>query len=195
MILVLIDSYSETNVSTSYNHTTTGRHTVQTFQLPAGTDYYLTSAKFYLKYTTGNSFNYAFVLFATDGGTLGDTMRPTGSALETTSSAAGSTLSTSYQLIELNFAGTTVLYGGTAYAIGVKLTSYTSGTMNVGIKGSGGTHAGRCCYSSNGTSWGAYGTEDMAFYVYGTEVSAAGSVIKTIPTALISSTTGVKDTQ
>lgn len=193
--MVLIDSYTEAYVSTSYNHTDINRHTVQTFQLPAGTDYYLTSAKLYLKYTTGNSFNYAFVLFATDGGTLGDTMRPTGSALETTSSAAGSTLSTSYALKELNFAGTTVLYGGTAYAIGAKLTSYTSGTMNVGIEGSGGEHAGRCCYSSTGTSWGAYGTEDMAFYVYGTAVSAAGSVKKTIATALISSTTGVNDTQ
>ena len=193
--MALIDSYSESNQSSAYNHTTTGWHTVQTFQLPAGTDYYLTSAKLYLKYTTGNSFNYAFVLFATDGGTLGDTMRPTGSALETTSSAAGSTLSTSYALIELNFAGTTVLYGGTAYAIGVYLPSYTSGTMNVGIKGSSGTHAGRCCYSSNGTSWSAYGSEDLCFYIYGTEVSAAGSVVKTIPTALISSTTGVNDTQ
>lgn len=193
--MVLIDSYSESYVTASYNHADINRHTVQTFQLPAGTDYYLTSAKLYLKYTTGNSFDYAFVLFATDEGTLGDTMRPTGSALETTSSAAGSTLSTSYGLIELNFAGTTVLHGGTAYAIGVKLTSYTSGTLNAGIDGSDGTAAGRCCYSANGTTWSAYGTEDMAFYVYGTAVPAAGSVKKTIPIALISSTTGVNDTQ
>lgn len=193
--MTLIDSYSETNVSTSYNHVDTGRHTVQTFLVPEGTNYYLTSAKAYLKYTTGNSFNYTFVLFATDGGTLGDTMRPTGSALETSSSAAGSTLSTSYALKELSFAGTTVLYGGTAYAIGAKLSSYTSGTMNFGVDGSGGTHAGRCCYSTNGTTWGAYGTEDACFYVYGTAVPTDGSVKKTVATALLSTTTGVNDTQ
>ena len=192
--MALINSYSESYASTSYNHTTTGRYTVQTFLVPEGTDYYLTSAKMWLKYTTGNSFNYTYVLFATDDGTLGDTKRPTGSALETTGAAAGSTLSTSYALKELNFAGTTILYGGTAYAIGAKLSSYTSGTMNVGIDGSGGSHEGRCCYSINGTTWGAYGTEDCCFYIYGTEVVYDGSVKKTIPTALISTTTGINDT-
>jgi len=194
--LVLIDSYSESNQTDAYNHTTTTRYTTQTFQLPAGTDYYLTSAKFYIKYTTSNSFSYAGIIFATDGGTLGDTMRPTGSPLETSSAVAGSTLSTSYALKEVSFAGTTILYGGTAYAIGIRLTQRTSGTMNVGIAGANGTAPGRCCASTNsGTDWGVYGNEDTIFYLYGTAISAAGSVKKTIPTALISSTTGVNDTQ
>lgn len=169
--------------------------TTQTFQLPAGTDYYLTSAKFYIRYTTSNSFSYAGIIFATDGGTLGDTMRPTGSPLETSTAVAGSTLSTSYALKEVQFAGTTVLYGGTAYAIGIRLTQRTSGTMNVGIDGAGDA-PGRCCVSvDSGGEWGVYMNEDLCFYIYGTAVSTAGSVKKTIPTALISSTTGVNDTQ
>lgn len=189
-----IDYMDASTVDASYNFTAVNRTCVQIVRIPAGTDYYATSLKVWVKYTTAYNYNFVYVIYATDAGTYGSTMKPTGSALEQTGSSYGGGLTVGYNWYEKEFAGTTVLYGGEEYAVGIKVSSYTTGTLNVGIDGSGGSHAGNLCYSSNGGStWSTYG-EDLPFYLYGTAVTSDGSVKETIASAILKTTTGINDT-
>lgn len=162
----LIDSYSEANQAIDlYLNSTGDQQLGQSFTLAS--DIVITSLKWYLKKVGTPPGNMVAKLYAATG-TVGSTAIPTGSILATSDTIVADTLTTSYVLIEFTFS---TPYSASAgdYCI---LVEYSSGdgsnSVIVGDDSTSPTHAGNMFYTATpGSGWGAAGTHDLCFYLYG----------------------------
>lgn len=155
-------SYSETNQSTDYDvGNTKGQQAVaQSFTATAGD---LSSARFYLKRVgawTGDSYA---ELYASDGGSP---PKPTGAALATSEVVALSTIGTSYEVVQYDFADAYTLSAATVYHIAFRSDAGGS-TIYVDL-GADNTAPGDAGFMSTETSgvWSSDATADACFYVY-----------------------------
>lgn len=173
----LLDSYSETNVDSSFDMYVSSPGepaSAQIFTTPSSPAYTLSSAKFYIKNNHSKSCNTYAELFDYTG-SVGTTAVPTGSALATSDVVDSAGLTTSYQLITFNFSTPYTLAVSTSYAISYRTTCTYAGDSYleaIGKDQSSPGHAGNAAH--NDGSWTAYSTNDLAFYVYGNEIMGGG---------------------
>jgi hypothetical protein len=188
----LEDSYSESNQDSSdVLGTGSGIHADgQSFT--ASASMVLTSCKFYIKKTNSPTGVINAKLYSHQG-TFGSTGTPN-TLLATSEDVDVSTLSTSYGLITFTFSGVNQypMVNGTHYFI--VYTDYASSGSNVtsmGYDGSSPSAAGNAVRSTNESSWTAFSTWDLPFYVYGAvaiDLAGAQYVIKNYTSISITGT-------
>lgn len=175
----LIASYSEANQNVNGNISSGDATAVgQSF---AGNGDNLDSCKFYIKRNGSPTGNAVAKLYA-HSGTFGTSSVPTGSALDTsTTSFNVATLTTSFQLITFNFAGTYNLINGTNYVIVLEYSGGdTSNRVIAGKDSTSPTDPGNASYFQTGT-WNLEGSPiDLCFYVYGNTPSSASRAMSTL---------------
>ncbi len=183
----LIDSYSETNIDSSYGYDDTWKGYGQSFTASIGG--VLDICKFSLKKVnspTGNG--YAKIYAHT--GTYGTSSTPTGSALATSDAFDVSGLTTDLVLTTLTFSGANKVYLNSGYY--VVTLEWTNGDatnkLGIGDDNSSPSHGGNGCYTS-GSGWGALDAQDMAFYVYFDNATTSTSVTTTSSSTSTSRTT------
>ncbi len=178
----LIDSYSETNQSADYH--IDSAETLKCGQVFHGVTDKLGSAKFYLKKSGSPTGNAVFTLYAVTG-IFGLTAVPTGSALGTSATFDVSTLTTSYQLINLTFSGAQQynMSSGTDYWIGIEYSGGdASNRVDLGHDNTAPTHPGDLAILYSDLNYYAYasGVDACCFYVYTADaVSAGGGILTT----------------
>ena len=160
----LDDSYSETNQNGArelYSGLVT--KVGQSFTSQGGD---IQSVKFYLKKIGAPTGNMVATLYAHTG-TYGSTGKPTGSILATTRAVDVSTLTTSYQLLQLEFNSVYALTAGSYYFVCLEYSGgNASNYVEMGMVGGGSqSHSGNSAYYS-GASWSDYSDQDGCFYVY-----------------------------
>lgn len=162
---VILDSYSETNVSAyAKQYAGFNENVGQALNLPAAKT--LTAAEFYLR-KTGSPTGTVTVRLKAATGTVGTDATPTGAAL-----ASGtfdiSTLTASGQWIKTTFSTPYSAASGD-YAIETVYTGGASGTdLEVGRDESSPTHAGNAFYATtDGGAYAGQSTVDYAFRLYG----------------------------
>lgn len=165
--VVLIDSYSETNVDTQQPLYTGAEIAASQCFLNVNSRT-LDSVKLYLR-KVGTPTGTATVSIYAMTGSYGTTGAPTGSALATSDALTTTTLSTSYALTTFNFTGANriTLSASTYYCIVIQHSASTNAfnDIQVGYDGSSPTHGGNMArYTS---SWTTMATSDMCFYIYG----------------------------
>ena len=167
----IVASYSESNKDYNSIHESSvdNSYIGQCFH---GDGRILTSCKFYLS-TYGspsgmmNPTMYAYLYAST--GTYGTDMKPTGSALATSTPLDISVVPTytSFALEEFIFDGTFTLVAGTAYVIVIAyIGGDASNYLIVGADASSPSADGNYCI--NAGSWYADNSKDLCFYIYGT---------------------------
>jgi hypothetical protein len=164
-ILFLVDSYSESNwnnnilLRNDLNH-----YCGQCFSVSQ--DAVIISCKFYLEpqgaIASGMMIAYLYEMT----GTFGTDGKPTGNQLDITDSINITSLTTNvFTLKEFIFQTGYTLKAGSHYCV---IIGY-SGTQLLCVgRDTTGEHAGNMSYSSDGNSWTASSTNDILFYVYGT---------------------------
>lgn len=165
----LIDSYSETNVSAYNSLYLTGASNLQgCSQSFTGVGQSLTSTKFYLKKSGSPTGSATATLYA-HSGTFGSSSIPTGIALSTSGIFDVSTLTTSPALISFSFLDNLYeMTSGTKYVVALLYSDGdTSNFIQIGVRGSGSSHAGNAATLTGGI-WTRQIGVDTAFYVYGT---------------------------
>jgi hypothetical protein len=162
----LIDSYSETNQSSTGNLSSANALArAQSFTAVGGK---LDSAKFYLKKTLGSPTGNATAKLYAHSGTLGVDGIPTGAALATSDNFDVSTLSSSFALTTLTFTGANKvsLTSGTNYFISFEYSGGDgSNRVGTGEDNTSPTHAGNLASFISG-SWSVIAGSDLCFYVY-----------------------------
>lgn len=174
--IVTVDSYSEANYSAYTSVSSTAGHYLSLGQSFTATGVTLDNVQFYLRKNGSPTGNATAILYA-HSGTYGTNSVPTGSVLARSDNFDVSTLTTSMQLITLNFTGANrySLIAGTKYIIlfeysGGDSSNYTSFALD----NTSSSHTGNMVGSFSG-SWNPTSTNDAIFYVYG-EDGASGSV-------------------
>lgn len=170
---ILIDSYSESNGTSTYSlHGTSG----QRGQSFTGNGNKITSAKFYIS-KNGTLTNSVVARVFAHTGTYGTSSLPTGSALAISDSITASTLSTSLTLVTFTFSGSNqiVLNNGVNYCIELYYP-YDAGTSDyIGMRAdtTSPTHGGNAYFSTT-TAWS---TVDYCFYIYGEATTAVSRLL------------------
>ncbi len=166
--MALVDSYSETNQSSSiglYGFPDEPTCGGQSF---TGDGKNLSSVKFYLKKDGAPDGNMTAYLYAHTG-TFGTSSEPTGDALATSNSLVANDLTTDYQLIEFTFGTPYLLDNGTKYVIVLCCPDVSAANgVIMGIDNTSPTHGGNASYYVD--SWASSSSWDVCFYVYGVEV-------------------------
>ncbi len=185
---ILIDSYSESNSSASYqvgdNHPDkrVGQSFANTIAI------ILDSCKFYLRKNNSPTGNIYVYLYAHTG-TYGSGGKPTGAILATSDGVDSASLSTSLALVNFNFSGANrvVLSANTKYCLVIRHQGGDLGVNSIsyGIDGTSPTHGGNYFYSTDGSSFIA-STEDLPFYVYGSPLPAEVDTTKALAYRVIS---------
>ena len=165
----LVDSYSESNKDVNEGIRSGSKtELAQSFDTGAnGGNIY--SAKFYIKKSGTPTGNVYAILYA-HSGTYGTSSVPTGGALATSDALDISSLTTSYQLIELLFSSSYTMANSTKYCISIQYTGGDPASLIAGADGSSPSHGGNAAYYTD--SWAAQAGIDVCFYVYKTDASA-----------------------
>lgn len=158
---VLLDSYSESNFSTSLNFGNSWFG--QTIINPTAVR--LSSCKFYLKKNGSPTGNAVAELYGRSGGT------PTGIPLATSDNLDVSTLTTSPSLVTFTFSATNriLISANTNYAIILKfINGDGSNFVLIGVDSTSPTHVGSAVISTDGIAWVLSPGNGTIFYIYGT---------------------------
>ena len=157
--LVNADSYSETNQSATFQIFGTTDGAGQSFLGNGGT---LSKAKFYIRWTGAQSTETLNAKIFAHTGTYGTSSAPTGAALATSDNFDSSSLTSSFQLIELNFSGANKisLTNGTPYVVRIDSATVPANGFDVGVDSTSPSHSGN---SVQGTS--GFSSFDTCFYV------------------------------
>lgn len=164
----IIDSYSESNYSSSVTVISGSKEVSACGQSFTGSGSVLKSAQFYLRKNgspTGNA--YVKIYAETHSTAFGTDSLPTGSVLATSNALDVSTLTSSIQLKEFTFSGTgnILLSSGTKY---IAVIEYTNGNpwednILVGLDGTSPAHSGNGVYYDG--SWHYNNSIDYCFYI------------------------------
>ena len=164
---ILIDSYSESNSDNEQVACVTAYPGAgQSFTGKKGK---LIQCKFYLKKESDATGNAVAKLYA-HSGTYGTSSIPTGTALAASGNLDVSTLTTSFQLITINFTGVNqyLFVNGTYYCLALEYAGAIA--VRLGSDASSPSHSGSPFYK-NGATWTTYGSgKDVCFYVYANPV-------------------------
>jgi len=173
--LLLIDGYSEGNVSTtgsSYSGAT-AQHDGNSF---ANTSAILLTKAYMLLAKSGSPTGTVVAKLWSHTGTYGGTDGKPGTLLATSDTVDVSTLAAysdvwAMRFVEFTFSGAQVyaLAASTNYCITIEYAAGNSSNyVRTGLDSSSPTHGGRRVYSTNGTSWTAQSGAEFCFFVYGT---------------------------
>lgn len=174
----LLDSYVEANQSNTYNlYTGSNTGLAQSFLTPNdGNNHSLYSVKFYIKKTGSPTGNATAKLYNISG-SFGTTSVPTGAVLATSNTLDVSSLTTSFQLIEMLFpvGQQYSMVANTNYTIVLEYTGGDgSNNVNFGGDDTSPTHAGNLSAYFGG-SWTAYSGIDSIFYLYYEDAQSSSS--------------------
>lgn len=167
-----LDSYSESNYSGNAIALRNGTFTYAAQSFTNTNASTLDSCKFYIKKVGSPTGNVTAYIYEHDG-TYGSTSSPglTPSILATSDVLDIATLTTSYQVIEIEYSGAEEI-SLTAATYYISAISYTGGDVNnrlvVGLDATTPTHDGNKCKSTDGATWLVDDDEDICFYVEGT---------------------------
>ena len=174
----LLDSYSESNVSTYTPLRSDGIAVGQVGQSFLGNGQKLTRLQFYIKRVGTVTGNLTAGIYAHSSGTFGSTGRPSLSTdpfLTTATAVVESTISTTESLVSFYFNGTFTLANGTPYIAALKPDfGDASNHIAIGIDTTSPTHAGNSSNFASG-GWNASNTQEYPFYVY--TGSTGGAVV------------------
>jgi hypothetical protein len=172
----LVDSYSETNLDASDIFSLYSGATILGGQAFTGNGLVLNSAKMEVRKVLNPSGTFTYKIYSHSGtygtSSVGDTL------LATSDAYTANDLTTSFQLLSLNFTGANkiTLTNGTYYVL---LLSYSGGDSSNRVSHGGdytsGTHSGNACRWRSADLWTAYSTYDMCFYVYGDDAAPTGN--------------------
>lgn len=171
---MVIDSYGEVNydqqVPVVSNTSTNIRAVAQSFQCLTGSNYYLTSVKFYLRRQGVSTFGPITAKLYEHGGTFGTSSVPTGAAIATSTSRDITEISNGagLSLYEFFFTNPWRLIDGTKYIISIEAGSGDfdgNNSLRVGVDSTSPTHSGNYAVNTNGV-WAADATKDVIFYTY-----------------------------
>jgi len=160
----IVDSYSESNFNLYSIVGNTVKATGQTFTAKDGV---LSSVKFFMGKSGSPTGNAVAKIYAITG-TLGTDGKPTGSPLAVSDVLDVSSLSTTLQLVELNFSGINKInLLAMNYCIDLEYSNGNSSNhIRFGIDNSSSSHSGNRFYSLNLSSWTSTISDDNIFYVY-----------------------------
>lgn len=184
--MAVIDEYSSANYDGTDLTMDSRDYQGQSF---TGDGSNLGSAAFYLRKTGSPTGTFTYQIYAHTG-TFGSTGKPTGSVLAESEAYTANDLTTSHQMIELNFTGANqiTLTNGTKYCLVIKHTpGNASNYIRQGIDSSSPSHAGNFFIYT--TSWIAISSYDAIFQVNG--VSSAIATIGGLAKASVASIGGL----
>jgi hypothetical protein len=145
-----------------------GQESAHTVSFKPSQSYYLTSAKFYLAKNGAPSGTIKFGIWEDDGTGKPATANP---AQSSTTGIAIATLTTSWALKQLNFAGTYLLQANKKYHVGVYVSAKTlldgSNFAMVKYGALGCPYTGWEWNSYRNSVWTRYADQGVYFYVYG----------------------------
>lgn len=172
---VIIDSYGESNYTSSITFVYNTHYTGQTI---TGDGTPIGIAKFYLQKNGSPSGNLVAKIYAHTG-TWGSTGIPTGSALAISSAIDSSTIPTSFSLISFPFLGSDriTLANGTHYVLTIEGdVGVFNNMISIAQGGDGTGHSGNIVYTSNsGSIWSLGSGSDTCFYLENSVTPVVGN--------------------
>ena len=167
----LIDSYSESNQSffSTVGNNSNGFQSSygQSFTGDGGTLEYIS---LYLR-DWGSPTGTATVYVYAHSGTYGTSSIPTGEPLAVSDDFDASAVGSSFALHDFTFSGDNkiVLEDGVYYVFAMRFPAdIGNNAISMGVDNNSPAHSGNLSYEYNsGTLWGADGSRDVCFYVYG----------------------------